>query len=63
MCIYKQIVKENLRMERKIERIKSTMAGKPADRVPVILDFEISYACEYAGIDFLEVTWNYDKII
>lgn len=41
-------------MEEKIERIKSTMAGKPTDRVPVILDFEISYACEYAGIDFLE---------
>lgn len=39
------------------------MAGKPTDRVPVILDFEISYACEYAGIDFLEATWNYDKII
>lgn len=50
-------------MEEKIERIKSTMAGKPTDRVPVILDFEISYACEYAGIDFLEATWNYDKII
>lgn len=39
------------------------MAGEPADHVPVILDFEISYACELAGIDFLEATWNYEKII
>lgn len=47
-------MKGKFEMEEKIERIKSTMAGKPTDRVPVILDFEISYACEYAGIDFLE---------
>ena len=50
-------------MEEKIERIKSTMAGKPTDRVPVILDFEISYACVFGGFDFMVGSWIYDNII
>lgn len=50
-------------MKDKINRIKQSLQGNAVDKVPVILDFEISYACEYANIDFLEATWDYDLII
>lgn len=50
-------------MQKKIERIKRVMNGESVDRVPIILDFEVSYACEYANIDFLKATWHYTDIV
>ena len=33
------------------------------DYVPIMIDFEPKYICQYTGGDNLEVSWNYDDLI
>lgn len=46
-----------------INRLHRVMAGAAVDAVPIVLDFESSYACEYAGVDFLKATWHYEDLV
>ncbi|MEG0379822.1 MAG: hypothetical protein RR614_15195, partial [Eubacterium sp.] len=49
--------------EDRIKNIKNVMAGNTADHVPILADFETSYACEYGGLDFMKASWDYTGII
>ncbi|WP_172611240.1 hypothetical protein [Eubacterium limosum] len=48
--------------EERIQNIKNTMCGQAAAHVPILADFETSYACEYAGLDFMRASWDYNLI-
>lgn len=50
-------------MTDKIAAITAMMHGRSAGRVPVILESDVQYACEFAGLDFLKATWNHDDIV
>lgn len=49
--------------EERIKNIKNVMTGATASHVPILADFETSYACEYAGLDFMKASWDYSGII
>ena len=49
--------------EERIQNIKNAMCGQTAAHVPILADFETSYACEYAGLDFMRASWDYTLII
>lgn len=49
--------------EERLKNIKNVMRGETAAHVPILADFETSYACEYAGIDFMKASWDYRLII
>ena len=39
------------------------LRGEKMDYVPIMIDFEPKYICQYTGGDNLEVSWNYDDLI
>ena len=52
-----------MKYEESIKNIKNVMKGQRADHVPILADFETSYACEYAGLDFMKAIWDYTGIL
>ncbi|WP_195269527.1 uroporphyrinogen decarboxylase family protein [Eubacterium sp. 1001713B170207_170306_E7] len=49
--------------EERIQNIRNAMRGEAATHVPILADFETSYACEYAQLDFMKASWHYPDIL
>lgn len=47
----------------KVKLFMDTVRGTQVKRVPIMLDFEMSYVCEYAKTNFFNATWDYEDML
>ncbi len=49
--------------QERLDNFMRGLRGEKMDYVPIMIDFEPKYICQYTGGDNLEVSWNYDDLI